>query len=109
MFTHYEVDNVVVIDLDYDLTEESASGFSEDMLSLIKIGKNQFVLKLDKVMRMTSRGLSALCRLSYRLESKGGWIRLAEVAPDMLEILAITRLADTFEIFETVDEAVSPD
>ena len=107
MLNEYERDGIVIINLDYNLFESTVTTFREDMESLIEQGKINIVLNLKEVSYITSMGQSVLCALKRDLDPKNGWIRLTCVEPDLLKILAITKLIELFDVFDTVDEAVT--
>ena len=106
MFDYFEDNNIVVVQLDYDLAENTVIAFNEDMKELIKAGKIYFVLDLKMVAFMTSMGLGALCELNKRLQPLNGWIRLARVKSQLKDFFAFTMLTDMFQIYETIEEAV---
>ncbi len=107
MFDYYEVNDTVVVQLDYDLAENTVLAFNEDMLSLIEQGKTHFILDLKLVTFMTSMGLGTLCELSKRLRPIDGWIRLARVNHQLRDFFSFTMLTDMFQIFKTIEEATT--
>ncbi len=107
MLTYHEKNDVVVIELDYDLAENTIIKFSEDMTSLLDKGKNRFVIDLKRVSFMTSMGLGSLCEINKKLEPRSGWIRLINVNDQLRDFFSFTMLTDIFKIYDSVDDAVT--
>lgn len=64
------------------------------------------VLNLRKVDRMDSMGLGLLVRHAYRLQSRSGAVRLAEVQPFLTHLIRITKLSDFLVCYATEQAAI---
>lgn len=65
-----------------------------------------FVLNLSKVTRVDSMGLGLLVRHAYRLQSRRGAIRLAEVQPFVVQLIGITKLSNFLVCYPTEAAAI---
>ncbi len=107
MFNYRERDDVVIIDLDYDLVENIAITFKSDMKTLIDQGKLHFILNMENVSMMTSMGRSAIFQVNKKLIPANGWIRLSNINPALMTFIRITSLGDSFPIYDSVEDALS--
>ena len=73
--------------------------------SFIKYG--DVVLQLDQVEFIDSSGLGALVRLTQTARAKGGDLKLSGVPPKIRKTLEMTNLHTQFEIYESVEEAIT--
>lgn len=64
------------------------------------------VLNLRKVGRMDSMGLGLLVRHAYRLQSRHGAVRLAEVQPFVVHLIGITKLSEFLVCYPTEQAAI---
>ena len=64
------------------------------------------ILDLSEVNRMDSMGLGMLVRHAYRLNTRGGAIRLVAPQPFVAHLLGITKLSGFLQSFPTEEEAV---
>jgi anti-sigma B factor antagonist len=65
------------------------------------------VLQLDEVEFMDSSGLGALVRLVQAARAKGGDLKLSGLPPRIRKVLQMTNLLAQFEIYETIEEAIT--
>jgi len=65
------------------------------------------VLQLEQVDFVDSSGLGALVRLTQAARSKGGDLKLSGVPARILKTLQMTNLASQFEIYDSVEEAIT--
>ncbi len=106
MLKYREDRGIVIVMIDYDLAEDKAITFKDDMKGLIDQGKNRFVLDMQNVSLMTSMGRSSLCQINKKLIPQDGWIRLANIDESLMQFINLTSLHDTFDIFESVEQAL---
>ncbi len=65
------------------------------------------VLQLDNVQFVDSSGLGALVRLTQAARLKGGDLKLSGVPEKTRKVLAMTNLLAQFEIYDSVEEAIT--
>lgn len=73
--------------------------------SIVKYG--DVVLDLSDVEFVDSSGLGALVRLMQTARSKAGDIKLSRVSPRIRKTLEMTGLVTQFEIYDSVEEAIT--
>lgn len=66
----------------------------------------RIVLNLSETTRMDSMGLGLLVRHAYRLNKRGGTIRLAAPQPFVAHLLNITKLSGFLQSYPTEEEAI---
>jgi anti-sigma B factor antagonist len=101
------VDGVMVIDCEGRLVfgEESAS-LRDSVKNLIS-QNNHLVLNLGGVNYIDSGGLGTLVALYTTARNAGGAIKLAALTQRVGDLLQVTKLLTVFEVFNTVEEAVT--
>lgn len=111
MFETREVDGIIIISPDFNINEKTAIEFKENILTLIARKHYHFLLDLGQVGYITSLGIGVLCDLKKRLDAKNGWIKMACVNEDLLDIFRFTMMTNVFKIFSSVEDALadSPD
>lgn len=65
------------------------------------------VLQLDQLEFLDSSGLGALMRLVQDARSKGGDLKLSGLPPNIRKVLDLTHLSSKFEIYDSVEEAIT--
>ena len=65
------------------------------------------VLELDRLEFIDSSGLGALMRLMQAARAKGGDVKLTGVPPRVRKILELTHLSSQFEIYDSLEEAIT--
>jgi len=98
--------DVVVVSPHGELDAETSRDFQDQVDELLKAGWRYFVIDLHKVPFVDSSGLSALVRL-YKRVRMGGDVRLAQVPPNLMKILQLTRLSRVFDISPTAEGAAT--
>jgi anti-anti-sigma factor len=78
----------------------------ETALDQAQLEFSRLVLNLSEVTRMDSMGLGLLVRHTYRLNKRGGSIRLAAPQPFVSHLLGITKLSGFLKSYPTEDEAI---
>ena len=99
--------DVVVVSPHGELDAETSRDFQDQVDELLKAGWRYFVIDLHKVPFVDSSGLSALVRLYKRVRMGEGDVGLAQVPPNVMKILQLTRLSRVFDIFSTAEEAAT--
>jgi len=68
---------------------------------------SEIVMQLDNVEFIDSSGLGALVRLMHSARAKHGDLKLTGVSNDVRRVLQMTNLATLFEIYGSLDEAIT--
>jgi len=69
-------------------------------------GSGRLLLDLGNVRFLSSNALGILVNFKKKLDAVGGNLRLCCLAPDLLELLLITKLDRLFEVFDSQQEAL---
>lgn len=86
------------------LTSAQVKGF---FTKLLDQNGSRLVLDLEGVTFMDSSGLSSLISVLKAAREKGGFLRLTRIKPQVKSVLELTMLDRVFEIFPTVEAALS--
>ena len=101
------VGEVSIVDLKGRVTHGSGDmEMRETVQRLIDSGKKKFVINLDKVTFMDSAGIGELVACHKRAVEKGGVIKILRPNEKLLDLFAITKLIEIFEIFTDEKEAL---
>ncbi len=104
----YDRDGVTILALHGDLMGgPEALELNEAMNALLDAGKTRLVLDFAGVDRMNSSGLGILINALGNFKQNGGTVKLAALQPRIEHLLKVTRLTSIFEVYETVEAAVS--
>ncbi len=68
---------------------------------------HQLVLDLGNVTYIDSSGLGVLVGLWSSAKKSGGEIKLANLSPEMNDMLQLTKLVTVFQIFDKVEDAAA--
>jgi anti-sigma B factor antagonist len=72
-------------------------------------GARSFVLDMSDVPYVSSLGIAALVAISVKVSREGGVLRLVKRSRRVAHILEMTKVADIFQTYENVDEALQAD
>ena len=72
-------------------------------------GEETFVMDLSKVPYVSSLGIAALVAVYVKTDRAGGTLRLVNPRPRVASILEMTKVADFFRTYSSVEEALSAD
>jgi len=89
------------------LSEGEVEAFGRSLLALAEVPGQRVVLSFLGVQHLTSLVLGKLIHVHKRLAESGGELRLADIAPHIFEVFAITHLDRLFRIYEREDEAIA--
>jgi anti-sigma B factor antagonist len=78
----------------------------ERLHALLGDGRSQLIIDLDDVGLLDSTALGVLVGGLKRSRTEGGDVRLVCTQPRIRRVLEITRLDKSFELYESVDDAV---
>ncbi|MBX7148624.1 STAS domain-containing protein [bacterium] len=105
--SHIRKNDVVIISLSGSLEIGKQAKLKEEINKLIPTDTKQLVLDLNAVDFIDSTCLGAFVGLSRTLRQKNGDLKIASPCEEVKSILQITRLDKVFQIYPSVDEAVS--
>lgn len=106
---HTITDGVLVVTLlGEQLDAQQAPEFKEQVLDLIQEGNHlKVVLDMTQLQFIDSSGLGSLLSALRQVNTGGGDLRLAHLSPPVRTMFEIVRMHKLFEIYPSVDAAVS--
>ena len=72
-------------------------------------GERTFVLDLSQVPYVSSLGIAVLVAAYVKVNREGGILRLVNPRPKVASVLEMTKVADIFRTYSSVEEALSAD
>src|SRR3954471_21864117 len=96
-----------ILDAAGEIHVSTAPRFSERLNAAIAEGKTALVLDFSRVEFIDSTGLSVLLNGLRRLTRRKGALRVVRSHPTALRLFEIPRLASTFHIVATREEALA--
>ena len=98
---------VTVLEIKGDLTFGAGEQqFSEQIQSLLEDGNRLILVDVERVGFVDSSGLGALIRSQTSCSQVSGRLALIGVGQQLRSLLAIARLTEVLEIFDSRDEAL---
>jgi anti-sigma B factor antagonist len=90
------------------LEEKDIKALQESILPIIESasGRINLVLDFGNVRFLSSAVLGLLIRISKRIYECEGQLKLCNISPKIYEIFKITRLTKTFDICESIEDAI---
>lgn len=101
-----ELKRVTLFEITGRIDSTNANELGEALNSAIDSGRTQIVLDLENVEYMSSAGLRELVNALKKVKRGTGDLRLAAIAPRVMEVLELAGLDTIFEIFDSQVEAV---
>ena len=95
-----EVRGSLVGDGDTDSLREAVADFTEQ-------GNKCLVINLQKVTYINSSGIGSIIAAHTSYVKNGGEVKLSGITGSVLNLLVVTKLIDVFDVYDSVDEAVS--
>ncbi len=100
--------NVIIIDVDGKIVlGEGDVEIKKTVDNLVEKGNKNFLLNLSKVPYLDSAGLGEIIRCFTSLRKSGGNFKLLSPNTRVTDLLAITKLLEVFDIFESESAAVA--
>jgi anti-sigma B factor antagonist len=106
-FNQTENDGVIVLSLQGRLDALSAPELRPTIDELVGGRKLKVVFDLRDLQMIDSSGVGAIVSLFKRLRMIGGDVKIAQLTGQPKEIFRLLRLDRAFDLFETLDEAIS--
>ncbi len=94
-----EIRGPLVGDGDTDALREAVADFIEQ-------GNKCLVIHLQKVTYINSSGIGTIIAAHTSYVKNGGEVRLSGISNSVQNLLAVTKLIDIFEVYDTIDEAI---
>jgi anti-sigma B factor antagonist len=105
--TDRQVEDVTVLELGSpEGFGELESEVSDRIKSLTREGRNRFVLNLQEVSYLDSRGLGDLANAHQTAAADGARVKLSNVQPRVATLLRTVNLLRFFEIFDSEEDAL---
>lgn len=98
-------ERTVIVRADGGLNRDTAMQFVSELEKLIDGGLRRIVVDCGGLDYISSYGLTLLLRLHGRLARLGGDVKLAAVQSKVVEVLALLRVDQVFEIYPDVNRA----
>ena len=102
---HYSGD-IVVMAMSGELDIATTAELDDYLIRLAATGHHRLVLDLARLTFCDASGIRVLVRARERAARQCGWLRLAEVDPQLRRILAILALTTTLSLYDNVSRAV---
>ena len=80
--------------------------FRTNVQDFIEQGNKCLIVDLGKVNYVNSSGIGALISAYTSYKKNGGEVKLSGINNNVLNLLAVTKLIDIFEVSDTVNEAM---
>jgi anti-sigma B factor antagonist len=100
-------DELVIFDLDGDFDSISAGKVKEELRDAIVESEPGVLINLENVPYIDSAGLGTLVSALKSARERGGNVWLAGLTPQVKMVVELTRLHFVFEIFDSVDNALT--
>ncbi len=99
--------NATVVSVGGEIDLGTAGELGDHLVSAMEHSGTDLVLDLANVSFMDSTGLKVLLATRKRAQLVGGQLALAAAGRSVRKVLSVTGLDQTFQIADTVDEAVA--
>jgi anti-sigma B factor antagonist len=103
----FDRDDWAVVAVHGEVDIATAPVLRERLHALLADGRTQLVIDLDDVGFLDSTALGVLVGTLKRARTEGGDVRLVCTQPRVRKVFELTRLDRSFELCETVDDAVT--
>jgi anti-sigma B factor antagonist len=107
LYYHDVERDVLVLKADGGLGTSDAEDVVVELARLVEAGIRKLIIDCSRVGDISSAGVGVLVRLHKKLAGVGGHVKVAAARGPVFRLLELTRLADVFEIYPTVNEALA--
>ena len=98
---------IAIIEVRGSLVGDSETDeFRSAVLDFIEQGNKCLVVNMQKVNYMNSSGIGSVISAYTSYTKAGGEVKLAGLTSNVLNLLAVTKLIDVFDVYDSVDEAI---
>jgi anti-sigma B factor antagonist len=99
--------DVTIVDLEGRLDVQKSMEIEQSINELINSGARKMVFNLKDVEYLSSSGLRIFIAAIRNLKKNDGSLKLANMTDSVKKIFKVVELIDLFEIYPTVEDAVS--
>ena len=78
----------------------------EAVVDFIEQGNKRLIINLQKATYINSSGIGSIIAAHTSYVRNGGEVRLSGISNSIQNLLAVTKLIDVFEVYDTIDEAI---
>ncbi len=89
------------------VSRDDQQAISDIMTQKLAQGEKVFILDLSRVPYIGSLGIGVLVAAHVKVNRSGGKLRLVNPSPRVARILEITKVADIFRTYASVEEAMT--
>ena len=104
--TRRDIGAVTVLDLQGKLAGEAGLTLVDTVETLVRDGRQQVVLNLEKVSFVDSGSLGSILSLRGVMARGGGALKLSNLTTRISDLLVTTKLEMVFDTFETETDAL---
>lgn len=101
-----EVDSIPIIDIIGEVDLYNTKELKDLIDQLIKEGKYQIIINLEKVPFMDSSGIGTLVTSMYKLKKYHGNLKVLRVVGSVAKVFKMTGMDAHLEIFENEEDAI---
>jgi len=106
-FYYHDVQrDVLILKADGGIDASNAEEVVADLTRLVETGIRKLVIDCSRLGYISSAGVGVLVRLQKSLQNVGGQAKVAAVHGPVFRLLELTGMAEVFEIYPTVTEAL---
>ena len=106
-FYYDDVDrDVLILRADGGIDGSIGDNLVGELQRMVEAGARKMIVDCSRLGHISSSGVGVLMRLHRKLWAVGGDVKLAAVPGAAFHLLELTRLAELFDIFPTVDAAL---
>jgi anti-sigma B factor antagonist len=106
-FFYHDVDrDVLILKADGGIDSVNAEEVVAELTRLVESGIRKLVVDCSRLGYISSAGVAVLLRLHKRLWAAGGHAKVAAAQGPVFRLLELTKLAELFEIYPSVAEAL---
>lgn len=98
--------DVLILKADGGIASTNAEEFVAELTRVARSGIRKLVVDCAGLGYISSTGVGVLVRLHNKMWNAGGHVKVASVRGPVFRILEMTKLAQLFEIYPSVEEAL---
>lgn len=98
--------DVLILRADGGIDSTNAEDVMSELTQLVESGIRKLVVDCSSLRHLSSSGVAALVRMHKKLATAGGHSKVAAVQGTVFRLLELTKLAELFEIYPTVEDAL---
>ncbi|MBI4810612.1 MAG: STAS domain-containing protein [Ignavibacteriales bacterium] len=86
--------------------DEGTDEFRREIMDFIEQGNRNLIVNLQRVNYMNSSGIGAIVSAQTSYIKNGGEIKLVGLTKNVLNLFAVTKLIEIFDVHEKADDAI---